>query len=65
MLVDHPLISRRVFFPRQSNLKPTCPVEVGEARLACYAFRRHPQAAMLLHFHGNGELAAEYAADSA
>lgn len=65
MLVDHPLISRRVFFPRPSNLKPTCPVEVGETLLACYAFRRHPQAGMILHFHGNGELAAEYATDSA
>jgi pimeloyl-ACP methyl ester carboxylesterase len=65
MLVDHPLISRRVFFPRPSNLEPTCPVEVGEAHLACYAFRRHPQGAMILHFHGNGELAAEYAAGSA
>jgi len=65
MLVDHPLISRRVFFPRPSNLEPTCRVEVGDAHLACYAFRRHPQAVMILHFHGNGELAAEYAADSA
>jgi hypothetical protein len=65
MLVDHPLISRRVFFPRPSNLEPTCTVEVGETRLACYSFRRHPQAGMILHFHGNGELAAEYAADSA
>jgi pimeloyl-ACP methyl ester carboxylesterase len=65
MLVDHPLISHRVFFPRPTTLEPTCPVEVGAARLACYAFRRHPRAGTVLHFHGNGELAAEYAAGSA
>jgi pimeloyl-ACP methyl ester carboxylesterase len=65
MLVDHPLISQRVFFPRPSDLEPTCPVDVDSARLACYAFRRHPQGAMLLYFHGNGELAAEYATDFA
>jgi pimeloyl-ACP methyl ester carboxylesterase len=65
MLVDHPLISHRMFFPRPSDLAPTCSVVVEGARLACYAFHRHPQGATVLHFHGNGELAAEYAADSA
>src|SRR5438045_1942146 len=65
MLVDNPLISRRVFYPRPSELEPTCTVDVGDARLGCYVFRRHPEAGTLLHFHGNGELAAEYAAEYA
>jgi pimeloyl-ACP methyl ester carboxylesterase len=65
MLLDHPLISRRVFFPRPSDLQPTLPVDVAEARLGCFVFRRYPGAGTVLHFHGNGELAADYAADSA
>ena len=65
MLVDHPLISHRVFSPRPTNLEPTCRVDVEGAHLGCYSFRRHSQAGTVLYFHGNGELAAEYATGSA
>ena len=65
MLIDHAAITRRLFFPRASDLEPTLWVDVGEARLACYLFRRHRASGTLLHFHGNGELAADYATGDA
>jgi pimeloyl-ACP methyl ester carboxylesterase len=65
MLVDHPEVSRRVFYPRRTALKPTLTVDVGGATLGCYLHQRHPGAGTLLHFHGNGELAADYSAGGA
>jgi hypothetical protein len=44
MLVDHPLINRRMFYPRPSDREPTLVVNVDGDRLACYAFQRHPRA---------------------
>jgi pimeloyl-ACP methyl ester carboxylesterase len=63
MLVDHPLISRQIFHPRRNRAEPTFFVEVPGARLACFQFRRHPGAGLLLYFHGNGETAAGCAED--
>lgn len=61
MILDHPLVSRNVFFPRPSDVTPSLVVEVAGAHLGCFVFRKHPDAGMLLYFHGNGELAADYA----
>ena len=65
MLIDDPWISRQIFYPRSSRAEPTLVVEVPGARLACFYCQRYPEAGVLLHFHGNGELAAEYAEDYA
>jgi pimeloyl-ACP methyl ester carboxylesterase len=63
LLVDHPLISHQIFHPRRTRAEPTLIVEVPGARLACFQFRRHPSAGLLLYFHGNGETAAGCAED--
>jgi alpha-beta hydrolase superfamily lysophospholipase len=61
MLIDASWISGKVFYPRPSDTEPTLVVEVPGARLGCFLFKRYPEAGVLLHFHGNGELAAQYA----
>lgn len=60
MLLDHPIISRRVFHPRSTDLEPDLVVNVGDVQLGCHVRRRHPDAGWLLYIHGNGELASEY-----
>jgi hypothetical protein len=63
MRLDDPQVRQRVFYPRRGGKPPTRVVDVGEARLGCFLSRRDPEAGLLLHFHGNGELAAEYATE--
>jgi uncharacterized protein len=58
-VLDHPLISQQVFFPRPSGVTPTLRVDVGGIELGCYLRRIDPEACTVLYFHGNGELAAE------
>lgn len=53
-------VSRRIFYPRSTRVQPTQMVDVGEVALGCYCKDPYPHDALLLHFHGNGELAAEY-----
>lgn len=59
--LDHPLISERYFFPRPGAPAGARRVRVDGAELAC-AERRcgRPGAPLLLHFHGNGEIVADY-----
>jgi pimeloyl-ACP methyl ester carboxylesterase len=59
-ILDHPLVSARYFFPRRCHLDDPVLVEAGDARLACAAFRPHPGGPTLLHFHGNGEVVADW-----
>ncbi len=61
MLSDHPAVRGALFYPRGDDSTPTRFVEVGGASIACFEFSRHPNAGTLIHFHGNGELASEYA----
>src|SRR5262245_28999329 len=62
MILDHPLVSQRIFFPRPTDLEPDLVVDVGDGvRLACHVRQGPPQSGMVIHFHGNGELASEYA----
>jgi pimeloyl-ACP methyl ester carboxylesterase len=63
MLLDHPLINQRYFFPRREPPPDPFFVDCGAARLACYRAERHPSARTLLHFHGNGEVVADYIPD--
>jgi pimeloyl-ACP methyl ester carboxylesterase len=59
-ILDHPLLSSRYFFPRPDAPRATVPVVVGGAVLACATHRPLTGAPLLLHFHGNGEVVADY-----
>jgi pimeloyl-ACP methyl ester carboxylesterase len=61
MLINHPILSDRLFFPRQGRLTEPFFVDCDDVRLACFRRDRHPFAGTLLHFHGNGEVVADYA----
>ncbi len=58
-LSDHPIISQRYFFPRRGCPEDATYVETPSGRLAC-AFRDAGHSKTLLHFHGNGEIVADY-----
>jgi len=61
MILDHPLVSQRLFFPRPTDLDPDLVVDVGSGvELACYVRQAQAHAKIVVHFHGNGELASEY-----
>ncbi len=57
---DHPLISDRYFFPRPGSPPQPFYVEADGARLACAQFVTDPEAPTILHFHGNGEIVADW-----
>lgn len=60
-LLDHPRVTERYFFPRREVPGETIRVEVDGASLACAAHRPHGgDAPVLLFFHGNGEVVADY-----
>lgn len=60
-VLDHPLVSSRYFFPRPCRLEAPVLLEADGATLACAAFHPHPGGPTLLHFHGNGEVVADWA----
>lgn len=64
-VLDHPIISQRYFFPRMQPLDEPFVVDVGAAELHCYRHAPHADAPTLLHFHGNGEVVADWLADFA
>ncbi|MFT5679811.1 MAG: fermentation-respiration switch protein FrsA (DUF1100 family) [Myxococcota bacterium] len=59
-LLNHRLISRRYFFPITHPLPDPWIVSVPGARLACSKHIIDPSAPTVLHFHGNGEVVADY-----
>jgi len=64
--LDDPILSQRYFFPRPERPPEVVPVEVDGATLACAAHRPHGgDAPLLVHFHGNGEVVADYLPDVA
>ncbi len=65
-ILDAPIVSQRYFFPRRERPADIVPVEVEGATLACAAHRSHGgDAPLLVHFHGNGEVVADYLPDVA
>ncbi len=62
-ILNHPLIGQRYFFPRQQELPRTTYVDCGDAQLACYYYAPHPNGKTIVHFHGNGEIVADYLDD--
>lgn len=60
LLLDHPIISQRYFFPRQASVPDTFWVDCPGARLACHYHQISPHSHTIVHFHGNGEVVADY-----
>ena len=59
---DHRIISERYFFPRKGRPEKATYVNGPAGVLAC-AHRDHGHGKTLLHFHGNGEIVADYLPD--
>jgi pimeloyl-ACP methyl ester carboxylesterase len=59
-LLDHPLIAERYFFPRSDPPRARLELDAGDARLACALHRGDPPGPTVVHFHGNGEVAADW-----
>jgi pimeloyl-ACP methyl ester carboxylesterase len=59
-LLDHPLISERYFFPRRDPPRARLDVDAGDAMLACALRRADPEGHTVVHFHGNGEVVADW-----
>ena len=64
-LLDHPIISTRYFFPRAAAPPTPHVVDVGDAQLACWSAPASPGQRTFVHFHGNGEVVADYLPDYA
>lgn len=64
-LLDHSVISERYFFPRREPLAEPFIVSAGGCELHCFRRSPHPGAPTLLHFHGNGEVVADWLGDFA
>ena len=64
-ILDHPVLGPRIFFPRTSGEEADLVVRCRGAQLSCFRRIEHPNAKIILHFHGNGEIAADYLADFA
>jgi pimeloyl-ACP methyl ester carboxylesterase len=65
MTLDHPLIAERYFFPRRDAPPDVIEVPAGDIRLACWRRVTDPDAPTLVHFHGNGEVIADYVPEMA
>ena len=59
-LLDHPLIEQRYFFPRTDPVPQPFWIECNGAKLACVYHEVSVEAKTVIHFHGNGEVAADY-----
>jgi len=59
-ILDHPTLSRRYFSPRPEAPADIFWIECTEARLACAYVAPYPAGLTLVHFHGNGEVVADF-----
>jgi pimeloyl-ACP methyl ester carboxylesterase len=59
-VLDHPTLSKRYFLPRREAPPVIFWIDCDEARLACAYIAPHPLALTLVHFHGNGEVVADF-----
>jgi pimeloyl-ACP methyl ester carboxylesterase len=63
--LDHPTVAQRYFFPRRAPIKDPFVVSVAGADLHCWHRPADEGKPTLLHFHGNGEVVADYLGDFA
>jgi pimeloyl-ACP methyl ester carboxylesterase len=59
-ILDQPAISGCYLFPQNRYVDDPFVVEVSGAELACYHHVIDPTLLTLVHFHGNGEVVADY-----
>ena len=59
-LLDHPVISGRYFYPLDGDFPDPFWIDCGNARLACSYHQVDSAAKTLVHFHGNGEIVADW-----
>jgi len=59
-ILNHPIISERYFFPRTAIVPQPFWVECEDARLACAYHETEASNFTIVHFHGNGEVVADY-----
>ena len=59
-ILNHPLITERYFFPRAESFADPYWIDFGDAQLACHYNEVDPEAITIVHFHGNGEIVADY-----
>ncbi len=64
-ILNHPIISDRYFFPRATTIPQPFWVECEGARAACAYHEIDAEARTIVHFHGNGEIVADYLDDFA
>ena len=62
-ILNHRLIGERYFFPRPSQPDQPFWVDCGDARLGCCYQKCDSNAKTVVHFHGNGEIVADYQGD--
>ncbi|MFC1744758.1 alpha/beta hydrolase [Candidatus Riflebacteria bacterium] len=59
-ILNHNIISERYFFPRFESFENPFWVDCGDVKLACYYHEKDHNAKTFVHFHGNGEIVADY-----
>ncbi|MCA9515468.1 MAG: alpha/beta hydrolase [Myxococcales bacterium] len=59
-ILDHPVLSGRLFFPQSEPPPDVTWVDVPGARLACHHAVHDPAWPTIVHFHGNGEVVADH-----
>lgn len=59
-MLNHPLIASRYFFPGGRAPASELTVPVAGATLACSVHRVDPEGFTVVHFHGNGEVVADW-----
>jgi len=61
LILDHPIVSSRYFFPRREFISDPYWVEAADSsKLACHYQSVSPDAKTVIYFHGNGEVVADY-----
>ncbi|WP_165228316.1 alpha/beta hydrolase [Aquisphaera insulae] len=60
-MLDQGVLNDRLFFPARHDVPDAFLVQSHGARLACRRLAAFPEGGTLLHFHGNGESASDYA----
>lgn len=64
-ILDHPVVASRYFFPRPTGFPDPFVVSTAAVALHCYRSAPHDDGPWLLHFHGNGEVVADWLSDFA
>lgn len=59
-ILNHPLLAQRYFFPRGDSPPAPYWLSCRDVRLACAYHEVSADAPTMIHFHGNGEVVADY-----